>query len=32
MRAGRLAAVSPDLAVATGKAGRTVADWLASRA
>ncbi|MDP2260578.1 MAG: NmrA family NAD(P)-binding protein [Caulobacter sp.] len=31
MRAGRLAAVSPDLALTTGQAGRSVADWLADR-
>lgn len=31
MRAGRLAQVSPDLALATGQAGRSVADWLAAR-
>jgi uncharacterized protein YbjT (DUF2867 family) len=32
MRAGRLAEVSPDLALTTGQAGRSVAQWLADRA
>jgi uncharacterized protein YbjT (DUF2867 family) len=32
MRAGRLAAVSPDLTETTGQAGRSVAAWLADRA
>jgi uncharacterized protein YbjT (DUF2867 family) len=32
MRAGRLAQVSPDLALTTGQPGRSVADWLAARA